>query len=441
MNTGRGHQDASHQASACSAAAPSPGAAAPPGPVLLPTSIGGLRIVRVLPHQRQIAAERIVGSAAEEHGSVAAAARRFLESAASLNIDVSLMWGTIDPSGRFFHHVCLAVVGAGRTAMLFFSGPDPSPRAAGHVRSDPGRGADPAFFGLNANFGPDNGHDNASPSPALEHPDVPSHILQQEALVRHACRHLREMKSPPVSRGVSGDGSPVPRRDPSDSRVVALVQGLLEPHETDAATALARAGFIRLGDLAYMRRSLPRARGFDRGRSSRTSRAGRHAEFGESFVWPAGVTVTRVSDVSPGDRDALLAAALERSYIDTQDCPELCGLRDVADVLDSHKSVGDYDPSLWWIINYQGNPEGAMLLSACPEQQTIELVYLGISPTLRGKGIGSAMLALGLKELTGRPESTISCAVDTRNLPALKLYTRAGFQEFSLRVPMVMGIR
>lgn len=153
-----------------------------------------------------------------------------------------------------------------------------------------------------------------------------------------------------------------------------------------------------------------------------------------------GVVLRRLSDINASEHDALLAIALERSYIDTQDCPELCGLRDVADVLDSHRSVGDYDPALWWIIEYQGKPEGAMLLSACPEQQTIELVYLGISPVLRGKGIGSAMLALGLKELTGRPEGTISCAVDTRNAPAMKLYKRAGFQQFSTRVPMVMGI-
>ncbi|MBC7772616.1 MAG: GNAT family N-acetyltransferase, partial [Pyrinomonadaceae bacterium] len=274
-------------------------------------------------------------------------------------------------------------------------------------------------------------------------PDIPTHILQQEALVRHACHHLRGMKTPPVSRGVSRRVTPL-AGDRANARVVALVQGLLEPHELDAIEALGRAGFMRLGDLAYMRRSLPRAnggRGAHRLRLSRPSRAGAHAAFGEAFVWPAGVVVRRLSDISNNEHDALLAAALERSYIDTQDCPELCGLREVADVLDSHRSVGDFDPALWWIIEYEGKPEGAMLLSACPEQQTVELVYLGISPVLRGKGIGSAMLAMGLKELTGRDEATISCAVDMRNGPAMKLYTRAGFQEFSTRVPMVMGIR
>ncbi|MBC7773355.1 MAG: hypothetical protein H7210_12735, partial [Pyrinomonadaceae bacterium] len=123
----------------------------------LPLMVGGYHIVRVSPHQRQMAAERIVGASAEGHGSVAAAARRFLESAESLNIDVSLMWGTIDPSGRFFHHVCLAVVGAGRTAMLFFSGPDLEAPAIfsadGLDRSEPTPRVDPGFALRTVNSG------------------------------------------------------------------------------------------------------------------------------------------------------------------------------------------------------------------------------------------------------------------------------------------------
>ena len=75
--------------------------------------------------------------------------------------------------------------------------------------------------------------------------------------------------------------------------------------------------------------------------------------------------------------------ALERSYVDTLDCPELCGLRVVDDVLESHRSVGVFDPGMWWLVMAEDEPEGCMLLSACPEQNAVELVYLGISPRLR----------------------------------------------------------
>ena len=39
--------------------------------------------------------------------------------------------------------------------------------------------------------------------------------------------------------------------------------------------------------------------------------------------------------------------ALDRSYVDTMDCPELCGMRATADILASHKATGEFDPSLW----------------------------------------------------------------------------------------------
>jgi len=389
-----------------------------------------------------MAAERLVGNGAEGHSAQVAAGRRFLESAASLHIDVSLMWGTLDPSGRFFHHVCLAVVGAGRTAMLFFSSPDsdatPLAFVPGHLTSEQMPAMDTAISGMETDSEGTGGANPRFGQFALA--DVPTHVVQHWALVKHACHHLKGLRTHPVSRGVTRRDTDHPQAS-ADTRVVALVQGLLEPHETDAIKALVNAGFTRLGNLVYMRRTLPHRAGSERGGSSRRARVARSAPIATDFSWPAGTVLRRLSDIPESEHDSLLAVALERSYIDTQDCPELCGLRDVADVLDSHRSVGVFDPSLWWIIEVDGRPEGAMLFSVCPEQQTIELVYLGISPLLRGKGVGSAMLTMGLGDLLGRSETTVCCAVDTRNAPAMKLYKRAGFQEFSTRVPMVMGIR
>jgi ribosomal protein S18 acetylase RimI-like enzyme len=209
------------------------------------------------------------------------------------------------------------------------------------------------------------------------------------------------------------------RNPRSGDRAVLLAQALLETHEVAQLEALGAAGFIRLGDLAYLRRPLRKATG------------------ATPSTWPHGIEVQRLSELPETDRSGTLLRALERSYIDTLDCPELCGMRRVSDVLDSHYSVGVFDPALWWIVRERGQPEGCMLLSSCPEQQLIELVYLGLAPPLRARGIGASLLNMAFIDVARRSERSITCAVDLRNHPAMRLYESAGFQQFSTRIPMV----
>lgn len=319
--------------------------------------------VRIGPDLRFSAAERIVGPGA---GPRPAAARRFLEAADALGMDVSNMWGSLDAKGTRVKQVCLAVVGTGRTAMLFVSGP-------------------------------------SDPSEPDRIPEDELAAAERRAAIDAACGHLRRLR-------VEG----------SSEQQVVLAQALLESEEVAAIEALSAAGFMRLGDLAYLRRSIPRS--------------GSHRA-----KWPPGIVVRRCSELP--DAEERLLTALERSYEETLDCPELCGMRDVADVLESHRSVGEYDPGMWWLVEADGEAEGCMLLSASPEQNAVELVYLGISPRLRGKGIGSLLMATGMQCLTGRSEKSITCAVDTRNEPAMLLYRRSGFQRFATRVPMVLSLR
>jgi ribosomal protein S18 acetylase RimI-like enzyme len=202
---------------------------------------------------------------------------------------------------------------------------------------------------------------------------------------------------------------------------VVLAQTLLEPGEREARAAFVHAGFQWVGGLAYMRRAMPK-----------------RGEFGE-FVdqaWPDGVVVRRTR---PGD-DALIMVAMERSYIETLDCPELCGLRDTADVLTSHRATGSFDPTLWWIVEIDGSAEGLMLFNPCPDQASVELVYLGLSPKARGRGLGARLLRMGLGHLAARREPTITCAVDERNEPALRLYRAHGFSEFAHRTALVRPV-
>lgn len=196
-----------------------------------------------------------------------------------------------------------------------------------------------------------------------------------------------------------------------------LAQILLELDETDARDAFEQAGFLFVGDLLYLRRPWTHPGN-------------------QPSIWLAGVTM---SPWRAGD-DLDLQHALERSYIDTLDCPELCGLRETSDVIAGHRATGVFDESLWWIIRRDDTPAGALLLSAVPAQDHTELVYLGLGPELRGRGMGSLALRHGLAALAGRPHRTVLCAVDARNVAARRLYERTGFQEFSRRTAMVRAL-
>jgi ribosomal protein S18 acetylase RimI-like enzyme len=206
------------------------------------------------------------------------------------------------------------------------------------------------------------------------------------------------------------------------SEGVRLAQALLEPGEAPARRSFEMAGFRLVGKLAYMRRRMPGKGEF----SAALTRQG----------WPEGVVARGfVSTDEPG-----LADLLERTYIDTLDCPELCGLRDTRDVIESHKAAGRFDPKLWWVLELEGRPEGVLLLNPSPEQDTVELVYLGLAPVARGRGLGRRMMELGLGLVAGRPERHVTCAVDERNAPARGLYESLGFERFAQRIALVKPI-
>lgn len=201
-----------------------------------------------------------------------------------------------------------------------------------------------------------------------------------------------------------------------------LAQALIEPDDELVARAFESAGFDRIASLAFLRGPMAAA--------IKASRPLVHDPLPEGFTIGAW----------DGANDAPLIAALERSYIGTLDCPALCDLRKVGDVLASHKGVGDLDPRLWLILRHNGAPAGAALLTRCAGEPSLEIVYLGIGPEARGKGIGARLLAEGLIR-AGASSTHITCAVDTANTPALRLYDRFGMRRTQLRDAFARALR
>ncbi len=210
---------------------------------------------------------------------------------------------------------------------------------------------------------------------------------------------------------------------------VVLAQSLPDPQEGWAVDALTSASFQSVGTLLYMRRA-PRA-------ADRKHNVQIHPP-----TLPVGHMLVPLYAVPEEQRTALLVAAMDASYEETLDCPALCGLRETADILKSHRATGAFDPDLWWVVMRGDQPLGCLFLSMCPEQRTTELVYLGLAKQLRGKGLSRPLMQYGMAQITARqPDWPIACAVDERNAPAVHLYDSLGFRAFGRRIGFVKALR
>ncbi len=200
---------------------------------------------------------------------------------------------------------------------------------------------------------------------------------------------------------------------------VELAQSLLEPSETLERTAFLEAGFSELARLSYLERPL-----------SRTNPA-------PPPQWPPTARIEPYRD----DLHPVLLQILEHSYEQTLDCPGLYGLRRTEDIVAGHKATGRFDPKLWTLLWFDDRPAGAILLNAFPAHKPVELVYLGLAPPARGRGLGRQLLRHGLSLLHGRRERSLTLAVDQRNSPALSLYEAEGLRPIVQRVALIRSLR
>lgn len=197
-----------------------------------------------------------------------------------------------------------------------------------------------------------------------------------------------------------------------------LAQALLEPSETLLRDAFLLASFSELAMLSYLERPMPTKRQI------------------QALSWPDGFEIHSFKDSM---RDELIIL-LDETYDQTLDCPGLCGLRSTEDILAGHLASGEFDPALWSLLRKQGRPCGALLLNPSPASHAVELVYMGLSPSARGCGLGSKLLQYGMNLLAGRVEHNITLAVDEQNKPAMGLYHKMGFRRVLRRRAMIRSL-
>lgn len=133
------------------------------------------------------------------------------------------------------------------------------------------------------------------------------------------------------------------------------------------------------------------------------------------------------------DRELLFQHAVEETYAQSQDCPELTGLRRTAEVLAGHRATGIFDPALWWMAMRGDRPVGVMLLNRIPHRPVLEVVYMGVAHAARRTGVADALLRRALDVGARIGVVALSLAVDQRNTPARRMYARWDFVEKGAR--------
>ncbi len=195
-----------------------------------------------------------------------------------------------------------------------------------------------------------------------------------------------------------------------------LAQILVDPHDSDAiALYCDGCGLTRLAELFYLRMKVRRL----------------------PNPGPAE-SAMRWHTYSP-DRHELFKNALLASYENTLDCPGLGGRRDMDDVIIGHRATGDHDPELWFVVTHGDDPTpaGILLLAPMSKHDSMELIYLGLSPAFRGRRIGAALMRRAMLATQERSLARLCLAVDSLNIPALKLYYRHGMERVGSRVALI----
>lgn len=178
------------------------------------------------------------------------------------------------------------------------------------------------------------------------------------------------------------------------------VQALLELGATGVAALLEQAGFRPLAVLEYLERDAL-----------------------HPWVDPPGpeeAEWVQYDERTHGE----FAQTVLATYRDSQDCPELTGLRPMDDILAGHKASGRFEPRLWELARVAGRTAGCLLLSPLMHAPMLEVVYMGVVPEFRRRGVGELLLRRALEQCHTTGARRLTVVVDDRNEPAKRLYAR-----------------
>ncbi len=174
-------------------------------------------------------------------------------------------------------------------------------------------------------------------------------------------------------------------------RGLRALQILVEDSSSALRRMLKQAGFKRLTSLMYMH--CPTEQDLPPTVTTRDSETKGHF-FGPgvdpAWHWVAeGELRLECFSDSPAFWQRL-ATVVEKTYVGSLDCPEVTGLRSAYETLQGYRQNTQWRPDLWFLVGAAQEDIGCLLLLGDrPQDGCPELVYMGLIPEYRGRGIGS----------------------------------------------------
>lgn len=193
-----------------------------------------------------------------------------------------------------------------------------------------------------------------------------------------------------------------------DRQHVDLIQASTPTHRQEDAQRLIDAGYQYLATLLYL------------------------ACNRDQFPQQAPVTDGMFEIVDASQR-ARWETLIARTYADTLDCKHLENLRALSDVIDGYRATGVHRAPWWLVLRHEQTDVGCLLLADHPEHHQVELLYVGLVPTARGRGWGLQMTQYAQWLVAQAQRDRMILAVDAQNWPALRMYVQCGFYAWDQR--------
>lgn len=239
--------------------------------------------------------------------------------------------------------------------------------------------------------------------------------LAAAAWAQPAPGHAAALWAPEWSGERPGDAEPTERSlvaaatEACDAARIGLTQALFEKATDPRCAALEANGFIRIAELEYLGRAV--------------------AQQAEPQCEESGL---RFEPYSASQHNRL-KRLLKQTYVGSLDCPGLDGIRDLEDVLAGYRATGRYESGHWFFAVEDGVDLGVLLMADHPDSAQAELVYMGVTPAARGKGLGERLIEQAFRAAQVMGAEHLMVAVDKQNEPARRLYLRAGLAAWARR--------
>jgi ribosomal protein S18 acetylase RimI-like enzyme len=128
-----------------------------------------------------------------------------------------------------------------------------------------------------------------------------------------------------------------------------------------------------------------------------------------------------------GRNETLFVDVMEQTYEGSLDFPEVNEFRTAEEAFHSHRTHSQIQPHCWQVFYHKRRPAGMLLLSPGQDDHW-EITYMGVCGSVRGQGIGHAMLSQAIATAKKQGAQGLSLGVDSRNHYAIKLYEAYGFR-------------